>query len=1029
MSTRQGSSGIVAAVIAVVVLGAIFLANMAGAQPAKERFNHLSTGYALTGAHERAPCESCHVRGIFKGTTKDCAQCHGPGTRISAFAMSASHIPTAARCDSCHNTQQFQGARFDHATANAGDCLQCHGANSRATAKPARHIVTTASCDSCHRRTGWIPATFNHANVAAGSCAQCHNGSTASGRSVTHIPTSAACDTCHIPGAWRPASRFDHASMLPGTCNQCHNGSSAVGQKPNHIPTTAACDSCHTKTAWTPARADHTTVLPGTCATCHDGRLATGKKPTHIPTSASCDSCHRTTAWVPTSFSHQGVAAGTCANCHNGTNAAGKPAKHLPTSSSCDSCHSTGGWRPASYNHAGVAPGSCRNCHNGSIATGLAPTHVPVQSISCDSCHGNFSTFVGAPMNHGAVPQAACTVCHEAGTSWFGGKVVTRPTPRVDPVHPQTGECNACHNTNTFVTAGGKPANHIPTQVACATCHTALPEFLPAKMSHQGITNGCATCHGPGAAYSGGKPKAPPANHIPALGTACEACHNAAGFTSWSSTRMNHAATPNIPCATCHEAGRSWYGVTITVRPPLPHPNTGDCGQCHTTATFKGAANKPANHIPTTQACTLCHSNPQDYKVYAMNHQGITSGCASCHLGGQVFATNFRPPGPPATHIPTTGIACEACHSASNFRSFGATPMNHAPTGSIACATCHEAGKSWFGITTVTRPTRASHPATGDCGQCHTSTTSFAVAIQLPANHIPTTQACTLCHTNPGNYKVFTMNHQGITGNCSQCHGAGLRFVNGVPKPIPATHIPTSNIPCESCHAATAVTTWAGTRTNHAAVAALTCMTCHEAGKSWYGVAITTRPLTATHPRTGDCNACHTTTSFKGPAKPANHIPTTLACSVCHTTNDYSVAKMDHQGINNNCALCHGPNLSFAGVVPVAPPAKHIPYTGVACEACHAPTNFTTFSKTKMVHAAVTQMKCTTCHETGMSWFGVQVETRPRNHHAGQECNNSGCHSSTNTFSKRFVLPARPNPNTFQDARPVRRPLPGTGGK
>ena len=42
----------------------------------------------------------------------------------------------------------------------------------------------------------------------------------------------------------------------------------------------------------------------------------------------------------------------------------------------------------------------------------------------------------------------------------------------------------------------------------------------------------------------------------------------------------------------------------------------------------------------------------------------------------------------------------------------------------------------------------ASHPAAGDCSQCHTSTTAFK-GVDKPANHIPyaATAQCNACHT------------------------------------------------------------------------------------------------------------------------------------------------------------------------------------------------------------------------------------------------------------------------------------------
>ena len=114
--------------------------------------------------------------------------------------------------------------------------------------------------------------------------------------------------------------------------------------------------------------------------------------------------------------------------------------------------------------------------------------------------------------------------------------------------------------------------------------------------------------------------------------------------------------------------------------------------------------------------------------------------------------------------------------------------MNHTGiTGN--CASCHETGKTWYGVTMVDRPTArriANHPTTGDCSNCHASTTSFTSGVAKPSNHIPTSQACTLCHTNATNYAVYTMSHSGITNNCAQCHAAGLTFANIMPKEPPA---------------------------------------------------------------------------------------------------------------------------------------------------------------------------------------------------------------------------------------------------
>src|SRR5215467_14199968 len=77
------------------------------------------------------------------------------------------------------------------------------------------------------------------------------------------------------------------------------------------------------------------------------------------------------------------------------------------------------------------------------------------------------------------------------------------------------------------------------------------------------------------------------------------------------------------------------------------------------------------------------------------------------------------------------------------------------------------------------RPTSidAKHPTTGDCGNCHVTTPTFATNLlptaSKPANHIPTTAVCAQCHTTAGNFALYSVTgvHQGITA-CLSCHGS-----------------------------------------------------------------------------------------------------------------------------------------------------------------------------------------------------------------------------------------------------------------
>lgn len=316
-------------------------------EPESIRFDHIKTGFNLTGAHIQSRCESCHIQGMFRGTPRDCATCHMPGNRMGATAKPNRHVATIAPCESCHRTTGWTPANFSHVSVTPGTCMTCHNGSS-ATAKPGGHILTTESCDKCHRTTAWSPAGYNHIGIAPGTCATCHNGSKATGKPGRHVVTTDSCDTCHRTTAWLPAG-FNHIGVVPGTCRTCH-GVTATGLPNGHvtIPATDSCDKCHSTRTWSGASYNHVGVVPGTCATCHNGTTAkgVGGSPTtrypaysgHLPTSRwpSCDICHKSTNSFTNARVHGSGAAvsGLCNVCHS---------KHN-NSQSCDKCHSTSNW-------------------------------------------------------------------------------------------------------------------------------------------------------------------------------------------------------------------------------------------------------------------------------------------------------------------------------------------------------------------------------------------------------------------------------------------------------------------------------------------------------------------------------------------------------------------------------------------------------------------------------------------------------------------------------------------------------------
>jgi len=163
--------------------------------PGARRFDHLQTGFPLSGAHATAACDSCHVRGIFRGTPNQCVICHTAGSGRADTVMPPNHIRTVEPCNVCHvSTATFSGVRFQHTGVAPGTCTTCHNGTT-AAGKPANHVPTIRPCDTCHTTTAWRPSTFSHDKVAPGgvvpgTCINCHNQTIATGKPASHIPTT-----------------------------------------------------------------------------------------------------------------------------------------------------------------------------------------------------------------------------------------------------------------------------------------------------------------------------------------------------------------------------------------------------------------------------------------------------------------------------------------------------------------------------------------------------------------------------------------------------------------------------------------------------------------------------------------------------------------------------------------------------------------------------------------------------------------------------------------------------------------------
>ncbi|MEQ1539733.1 MAG: cytochrome c3 family protein, partial [Sphingorhabdus sp.] len=157
----------------------------------KEKFDHFSTGFPLTGGHARVTCESCHKGGVFEGAPTRCAGCHD---NIRATGKNSNHITTQRECDTCHTTNVWAISRFDHSGVTE-TCLTCHD-GVKAVGKSANHPQSSNRCEDCHNTNNFSDATFDHSGVS-GNCFSCHNGVKASGKSPSHFTSSNQCEDCH----------------------------------------------------------------------------------------------------------------------------------------------------------------------------------------------------------------------------------------------------------------------------------------------------------------------------------------------------------------------------------------------------------------------------------------------------------------------------------------------------------------------------------------------------------------------------------------------------------------------------------------------------------------------------------------------------------------------------------------------------------------------------------------------------------------------------------------------------------------
>jgi len=826
----------------------------AAAVLADEKFDHVKTGFNLTGAHATARCVTCHINNVLKGTPRECASCHIAGNRMNATAKpNSNHLITNEPCGTCHKTSLWSPAFFSHVGIAPGTCKTCHN-GSQASGLPRGHTSTNSSCDSCHKTTDWLQAAFSHKGIING-CSTCHGqtfqGATPTDKPSNHMVTSADCSECHITTSFVTLKAGANIPLPAG-----------------HFPTTQQCGLCHNGASFVPGIMNHLGITAN-CETCHNGQIFLGlaqppkrkvdAPSTHMTTSLPCATCHTSTSTFT-------ISAGAVLP---------MPAGHMPSQQPCSICHASYGPGSGVMSHTGIAVG-CASCHGGQNFSlgGVSPTtksgsHIPT-SNACEVCHSSTRTNTGdfannwtRPMPHTGI-TGNCASCHDDGLS-FGNATPGQKQDVVGGHMPTTADCSVCHtSTITFqgATGGVLPANHIPSTQPCSLCHTSgfgSGSGLP--MDHLGIVSNCSLCHSDGMSFLGTTPKrkqdasathlttsedcsschtstitffgastnSKPANHLP-TNLACNQCH-AAGYGPGDAIMLHTGIVNN--CSQCHNGQTFAVGMTPVNKSNFPpHVQTPlDCSSCHypspnNFSSFAGATGgaMPINHIPTSQSCTLCHTGTPGVTPANMNHAGILNGCITCH-NGQTFA-GVAPEHKASNHVPTNR-ACETCHSSTVFSSFAGTSMNH--VGIVnGCAGCHS-GSAFQGTTPLAKPSN-----------------------HVPTNRVTNGNACETCHS-ASNFNTFSgapMRHTGIANNCVECHGKA-----GAPKPYigppryePNNHIPyTANLlgggsmGCEFCHKSTSSFTLGVSSTamhngSQGNPGSGYCAGCHLSGTNWLGV-------------------------------------------------------------------------------------------------------------------------------------------------------------------------------------------------
>lgn len=403
----------------------------------KPAFDHRKTDFELTGKHQKASCDSCHLKDKkYREAQKGCVACH---------ENDDIHQKTLGeKCQDCHKTDGWKKSEFDHDKTEFVlkdkhqdvSCSACH---------PDQHYKETPKichschqlqdvhggiygneCESCHNEKGWDEVVRDHASdtkfVLKGKhkttkCHACHTDKTRDKKPLK------VCSGCHL-------SDDIHQGSQGNKCQDCHNEKSWHKEDFDHSKSDfklsgrhkeIGCHACHTE-----KKRNNKESELRTCKNCHqEDDFHHGQQ------GDQCGSCHNTQAWnQKLNFDHDltrfplvGLHAVTsCDTCHVDLTYAGTDTgclschqhddlHELTMGEDCTACHNPNGWERWSFDHdkqteyelkGQHTEAACSACHNTAV-TSLSKIKL---SHKCQGCHLTDDLHRGSYGN-------ACERCHQ----------------------------------------------------------------------------------------------------------------------------------------------------------------------------------------------------------------------------------------------------------------------------------------------------------------------------------------------------------------------------------------------------------------------------------------------------------------------------------------------------------------------------------------------------------------------------------------------------------------------------------------